>query len=165
MGSKSKGPSMQEQMMLQMQAEARAQAERDRIKAQQDIERGRVDQQMAAEKESQAARMNELKTQTELQKNEYEKQRADAEKKEADKLLDEKSQEELKVKLEQESARNQSELNSKQLAEYMARKQTSLAEMWYSDNDDEFDPANETTGAKRKKASKAQASSVEALWQ
>ena len=151
-GSKSSGPSAAE---LQAAADASAARERERLKGEQEIERARVDNQMAFERETAANNLNALKTQTELQAKCYQDQLVREEAKETERLLTEEKQTQLKAAQELEAARNQGELNSQQLAQDQARRKTYVESFYYLDDDNVYDDANAATSTRRKNAAKA----------
>lgn len=154
MGSKGgyKGPSAAE---LSRIARQEADYELEKLKSQQEFERGKINQQQSFDREVQAQKMSQLKTQSDLQKSQFDQTLAKQVSDEQNKLLEEKNQVELQAKQEKERATNQSELNSKELAGSLARRKTYLESIAYLDDDDLNDEANDDLSTKRARVSKA----------
>ena len=141
-----KGPSAAELMAI---ARANSAAEMDKLKLQQEIERGKADAQIGADKEAAANRMNELKLQGELTTKQYERQLADQQAEQTQKMQSQQEQDKLTAQMEKDKASAQSELNSKELASDLARRKTYLESFWFLDNDNSYDVANESKKDKR----------------
>lgn len=141
-----KGPSGPSAAELQAIARQEAEREMAKIKQEQDFEKQKFDTQMAFEKEQATLRQNELKTKAEIDKaaQQEERQRIEAEE---------------KAKMEEEMKKQNQSITASQsqAAADAARRKTFLESVWYLDNDDELDPANQSTAAKRAAKSKASA--------